>query len=586
MVDHRTNSNVVCLNGSNFPTWKIQIKMVLMKQGVWKIVEGTEVAPDENNVAAWNKFNDRKDKALSSLVLSLDISMLYLLGSDPEDPIVVWNKLCDQFQKKTWSNKLVLRRKLLSLKPNENESIQTHIKAMVETFDALSVIGEAVEEEDRVVHILASLPEKYNMLVTALEACPEVPKLEVVTEKLLNEERKMKEKQENISRGSVFNSGHDALLVNSQNKSNNCFYCGKAGHKIRFCEQKRLDEEEKKNKESKRPEVANFSFVQNPRKRYDSDSSNECIALVSEVRHGSRWVMDSAATNHMCSDRSQMQNLQRLEKVEHVKVGNGDYIEAKFEGSVKLKVKHGKKVRTFKLSNVLFVPDMEYNLLSIPKASQAEKIVKFDKFGCEIIDPSSGEVLGSATKVGNLYYVNVAEISENTRKENARRSNIKSVNTRKESMKRNEMEKAIESIRENNFKEEMMRRLSSMEEDKTKINLRLNAVEEDVSNYTYMKEDNADQIQEDMQISFCTEVQEIDFETKESDNIQEDINWKCSGGVEINENKKIRSDEVSKVEVRGKFKRKFDAFKKSCSKLVRRHNKSTKDVHRGGLLEI
>ena len=564
-----------------------------MKHGVWKIVEGTEVAP--NGIVALNKFNDRRDKALSLLVLSLDPSQLYLLGSEPQDPVVVWKQLCDQYQKKTWSNKLVLRRKLLSLKPNENESIQTHIKAMMETFDALSVIGEAVEEEDRVVHVLASLPEKYNMLVTALEACPEVPKLEIVTEKLLNEERKMKEKQENISRGSLYNSGHDALLVNSQSKSNNCFYCGKPGHKIRFCVQKKRDEDEKE-KENKRPEVANFSYVQNQREKYDSDSSSdECIALVSEAckKIKSKWVMDSAATNHMCKDRNEMTNLKRLDKVERVKVGNGDYVEARFEGSVKLKVKHGKKLRTLKLFNVLFTPDMKYNLLSIPKVSQAEKIVQFDKFGCEIKDPSSGEVLGSASKVGNLYYVNVVETttknprkesasirSEITQKENVRRNDNRSENTRKEIVKRNDMEKAIESIRQNNFEQDMMRRLRLMEEDKTKMNQRLNAVE-DLSCHTFIKEDNADQIQEDKQISVTAKVQDIE----EGDKIQEDINWKCSGGVEI-KNKKIRSDEVSKVKVQGKFKRKFEAFKKSCSKLVTRHNKSVKDVHRGGLLEI
>ena len=149
-------NNVVALNGSNFPTWKIQVRMILMKHGVWRIVNGTEVAPNENNLVALNKFNDRKDKALSTIVLAVEPSLLYLLG-DPQDPVVVWNKLCNQFQKKTWSNKMLLRRKLLSLKPKENESIQTYMKEMVETFDALSVIGEAVEEEEQVVHILACL---------------------------------------------------------------------------------------------------------------------------------------------------------------------------------------------------------------------------------------------------------------------------------------------------------------------------------------------------------------------------------------------------------------------------------------------
>ena len=50
------------------------------------------------------------------------------------------------------------------------------------------MIGDPVSEEDRVVHLLASLPESFNMLVTALEANPEVPKMENATECLLYEE--------------------------------------------------------------------------------------------------------------------------------------------------------------------------------------------------------------------------------------------------------------------------------------------------------------------------------------------------------------------------------------------------------------
>ena len=67
----------------------------------------------------------------------------------------------------------------------EGESVQEHIKEMTELFEALAVIGAAVSEEDRVVYLLASLPESYNMLVTALEASSEtIPKMATVTERL------------------------------------------------------------------------------------------------------------------------------------------------------------------------------------------------------------------------------------------------------------------------------------------------------------------------------------------------------------------------------------------------------------------
>ena len=54
---------------------------------------------------------------------------------------------------------------------------------MTEIFERLAVIGDPVSDEDRVVHLLASLPNSFNMLVTTLEANPEVPKMETVTER-------------------------------------------------------------------------------------------------------------------------------------------------------------------------------------------------------------------------------------------------------------------------------------------------------------------------------------------------------------------------------------------------------------------
>ena len=56
----------------------------------------------------------------------------------------------------------------------------------MEIFDALAAASDPVKEEERVVPLLASLPDAYNMLETALEANEEVPKMEIVRERLLH----------------------------------------------------------------------------------------------------------------------------------------------------------------------------------------------------------------------------------------------------------------------------------------------------------------------------------------------------------------------------------------------------------------
>ena len=125
--------------------------MALLKENLWDIVSGTEVAPNSTDGTtdrdANRKFIARRDKALAIIVLAVDPSLLYLLG-EPEDPKIVWQTLQGQFQKKTWANKLGLWRKLFSLKLVDGGSVKDHVKAMTEIFNELAVVGDPVDEED------------------------------------------------------------------------------------------------------------------------------------------------------------------------------------------------------------------------------------------------------------------------------------------------------------------------------------------------------------------------------------------------------------------------------------------------------
>ena len=99
-------STIVPLNGANHPTRKVQCRKALVCDGLWGIVSGTETAPAGGD--SQSKFLARRDCALATIVLAVELSLLYLLG-DPENPVTVWQKLQDKFQKKTWANKLALR---------------------------------------------------------------------------------------------------------------------------------------------------------------------------------------------------------------------------------------------------------------------------------------------------------------------------------------------------------------------------------------------------------------------------------------------------------------------------------------------
>jgi len=217
---------VVSLKRPNYPMWKVQCRMALLKEGLrQRDREGSSEREAEKRA----KFLARRDHALAIVVLSMEPTLLYLLGK-PNDPVAVWKKLSDQFQRKTWANKLQLR---YALRLKEGDSVQEHIRKMIEILEELAVGGDPLEEEDQVVYLLASLPESYSMLVTALEASETVPKMATVTKRLVHEEQKQKERQ---SDGDGNQS--KALAASGKRGEVKCFRCGEAGHIMRYCPQR------------------------------------------------------------------------------------------------------------------------------------------------------------------------------------------------------------------------------------------------------------------------------------------------------------------------------------------------------------
>ena len=235
----------------------------------------------------------------------------------------MWRALADQFQRNTCANKLELKQKLFSLWLAEGGSVQQHIMCMREIWDELSAIGETVSEEDRVVYLLASLLESYNVLVTAQEANAYVP-----------------------------------LLADDSTDSENTGL-----------------------------------VVQH--------------ALSSKYNAPNCWILDSGATCYMCNQERLFSDFQHLQKPLNVVLGDGRSLLATCtgQGSVMLKMKlpNGRS-KPCTLHNVLLVPSLAYNLLSVTSASKKGKIVTFSKMKCEIRDNESS-LLAVGWREGSFYYL-------------------------------------------------------------------------------------------------------------------------------------------------------------------------------------
>lgn len=401
MAEGRNTVAIIPLNGQNYGTWKVQAKLALLRDGLWGIVQGTEVAPGE--AAALAKFNVRRDKALAIVGLSIDPTLLYLLDGI-DDPGAAWKKLHDQYCKKTWANKLELRKKLHALRLNEGGSVQDHIRQMTELFGSLAEMDAPLTEEDKVVYLLASLPDSFGVLVTALEASPDVPTLDVVTERLLHQERKLNER--------VGAADEKALSVKGKSfkKKVTCFHCGKLGHHKRYCwklaAEKRA-EPQKENKDGKHK--ANFMAELG-----DSAVDDEVLVVGHAVVVGpsGSWIVDSGATSHMCTAKEWFSDYEVLQRPGQVSVGDGRVLKVVGRGKVRLVMRLlGDKVKRCVLHDVLHVPDLSCNLVSVSKASERGKVTEFNESGCQLKKPD-GTVVAVAVRCGSLYFLDCQPLEQ------------------------------------------------------------------------------------------------------------------------------------------------------------------------------
>ncbi len=352
--------------------------MTLVRDGLLGFIVGVEEEPEA--AADRAKYLAKKNRALATIVLAVDPSLLYLIGDEPSEPADVWKKLQDH-HKKTWANKLALRRKLHSLRLKEGESVQNHIKTMIELFNELSLVGDKINE-DRVVYLLASLPDLFNTLVIALEANEEVPKMNVVTERLLYTERKQKDRTSDVSR--------DDKILATKSRGPKCFHCKKFGHIQRNCPDR--TKTERRGAETR------------SRSRFKKDEI--LVTTLKAKVHTHDWIVDSGGTSHICNSKELFDEFELLPQPDKVALGDGRMVEAVGSRTVcvKLKLPDG-KYKTGRITDVLYVPCLEYKLLSIAKVTEAGKKVIFEKTQGQFCN-NEGKVIAVASRTGNLYYLN------------------------------------------------------------------------------------------------------------------------------------------------------------------------------------
>ncbi|XP_052876616.1 COP1-interactive protein 1-like [Gossypium arboreum] len=111
-----------------------------------------------------------------------------------------------------------------------------------------------------------------------------------------------------------------------------------------------------------------------------------CSAVKGKATDG--WLIDSGCTNQMTPDASIFKSIDRSFKT-NVKVENGHFIKVEGKGDVLISTPTGTKL----VKNVLLVPEIDRNLLSIAQLLEKGYSVVFKGKECLISDPSGSKLM-------------------------------------------------------------------------------------------------------------------------------------------------------------------------------------------------
>nr|XP_048325968.1 uncharacterized protein LOC125421335 [Ziziphus jujuba var. spinosa] len=113
------------------------------------------------------------------------------------------------------------------------------------------------------------------------------------------------------------------------------------------------------------------------------------------------WLVDSRCKSHMAKEESLFQSLDKSVKLK-IRIGNGQVLEAGGRGTVLVQTKAGPRL----IDEVLYVPSLSHNLLSVPQMLLNGYSILFKRNSCYIYD-KKGSLTARLPMVNKSFMLNL-----------------------------------------------------------------------------------------------------------------------------------------------------------------------------------
>nr|XP_048332975.1 uncharacterized protein LOC125423310 [Ziziphus jujuba var. spinosa] len=360
-------------DGTNYQMWAVRMVAYLHANDLWEAVEQVyEATPLPNNptvaqIRTQKERKQRKSKAKASLFTAISPTIFTGIMT-----LKTANEIWDFLKQEYEGNERVRGMQVLNLirelevqKMRESETIKEYFDRLLSIANKVRLLGTDFFNSRIVQKILVTIPEKFEATISSLENSKDLSSITLA--ELLN--ALQAQEQRRLMRQEGFVEG--AFQAKSQ--YNNV----RAVEKI--CKSRQQQGEAKA--AENQPQEEELFVVS----RFATNNSTES------------WLIDSGCTNHMTYDRELFRELNKT-VISKVRIGNGAYIAVKgkrivaIDGHTGLKLNH----------DVLYVPEINQNLLSVAQLLEKGYKVLFEDKNCMIKDSEGDEVFRVQMKGKNF----------------------------------------------------------------------------------------------------------------------------------------------------------------------------------------
>lgn len=436
MEETNAKARIPKLSHDNYHAWVFRIRSMLDSKDLLEVLTviepevnhlGTreEIATQEKQLADW-KLIDKKARQV--VVAHIEDQQIVLL-KDLTTTLQYMEALKSHYQHSTIGGKVRSLKELFTKRFTNNVTMRDHIGSLLELAGKIREQGQELADIIIVGAIIASLPNSYDPLVTAMEAWPEdrltIPNLKhqivaewdrrqaIFTTRQKSEvdhlAQTVNKPEANTSRvkSEIVRMGPEVKFGPRDASSEDgflCHQCRKPGHFRSNCPMLRGQKTDLRDR-------INVKRVQ-----HQNENKNEASALINRGSEWYKrsfnkdsdgsWVIDSGCTWHMCKDENLFQHIDRSE-TSYVCTANGTKMEAPGRGTISLYVQTQHGSWKVDLKNVLYAPTLNENLISVNQLARKGFETKFTANEV-LVRSQSNVVLHIGNYDGSIYRLNTA----------------------------------------------------------------------------------------------------------------------------------------------------------------------------------